>query len=554
MTDLPFLLLRVAQKTDPHEERVGSIEDYRGLLSTDEFHAVCAGDRNVGLDDVASSASEFRDTKEGPIAFVVEYTSRASGSTLSYLCAQLHQVLDLDSVITLVVSVPSVKVLQETGILDHVYSPAMSVAILDETESFRLLTDGQLETAFAPIRRQPRLPPPAERIRAEELFLRFGHFSAELPCGPVHTNVLPNVEASRRHEDAWRRLVASTRADVETLAASQEYVLLPIEWAGGELERLALEVCGGVEKIVSPGGALPTGVEVCVSLSLAPISLETHRRIALHRGVPRTIAVRCLNIASRRGEVSAVVTLPPMAQSFFPWNCPYCEQDVPDEGTGVEHLMGPLHPKLFWDLVGWDEAHVQFKHWPSPTTPNHFNLKLETLRIFSMFGHSLAERMANTLSSKGLLPSWVDGLISTTGEEADTLVPHLAQRLGIEEGRILKVDTGARVLAERPGVDPDLAKWVASATRNGITLGGANLVIVDQAAHHLRTLSGLRKIAEAFHGRPLGFTVFVDRTGFSVEQLESLYHGLHFAPLYSWDCPPWKALECPCRRPVELLQ
>ena len=76
-------------------------------------------------------------------------------------------------------------------------------------------------------------------------------------------------------------------------------------------------------------------------------------------------------------------------------------------------------------------------------------------------------------------------------------------------------------------------------------LQGRNVLIVDQAAHHFRTLSALRSVCEYFDCVVLAFAAFVDRTDRDIKMGEYL-HDSHYVALYSWPCLPRLAYECQC--------
>lgn len=553
MTEVPYLLLRVSENVTLEKQRVGAVEGYSSLLGSVGVRAVCRREQFVGIDEVKSEALRFRSDVSGPIAVVIEYAASAPRSLLAYLCAQVHEVMLMPEVAQVIVSVESVKELEGTGILDKVYAGEQTpVRVVDDASAFLVSAGGALVAAGQPVARSPRTVQIQQRIEFSELYPRLGHFRCGMVGVDLHCNVVPNLDAIRQGPNTaiWQRLVATVRADIEIRCGGEPYVIYPVEWPGGELERLALEVChGDVSRLHLDADHFADGVGVCVSLSLTPLSARMHREIAAQSRIPSAARLECVNLIGDGRDVPAVVPIPSVGWGAFAWECIYCEQGVPLDGDSIDQLTNELHSQVFWDLIGWTPDHVFRRHFPSPSTPNHFNLKIEAKPIFRKFGHTLAERMAGVLRSQGILPSWIDGIISTQGDEAETLVPFLGARLGVPEDRHVQIPSHVRSLAERPGVDPGLEAWAAEI---GDRLNRLNVVLVDQAAHHLRTLSALRKSAIALGARPLAFSVVVDRTGNAFEHAPALYHGLQVAPLYTWDCPPWRNFECNCRNTVEL--
>lgn len=548
-----FFLLRISNPNARSELQYSAPSSmYEEMLANRGWTSTCAAETTCDITGIADTIENLQAAPDrSQFGIVAEYTSDAPGSVLAHLCTQLKLLTGLPELRFLVISVPSVRILEETGMLDYVRNGRDSgVFVVDEEQSFAVAVSGLTYPVPSPIVRRP-LERPDRELKPRDLKLRFGHYGANLDGRLLHTNVVPDLDAVERDRPAWRQLVASTRRRVaEVCGDADTAVILPIEWSGGVLERLVLELTHGDLSRVVPSGMKTVDLHAPhITLASAPLPASAHRHVAAERGAGTLSDFRHVNLIGASSDVIAVVELPAIAGAYEPWSCPYCQHSVPLEGSGYDFLATTYDPKTFWDLLAWDDSYVLTGHWRSPITPNHFNLKIEARPIFDVFAHSIAERITNALARAGVLAEWIDGVISTNGDESHELVPALAERLGVPDARVVRVDHTTRVVAGRPGVDSALTAWAAAYDE---VLSGRNVILVDQAAHHLQTLSALRKVAAALSARPLAFAVFVDRTGYASEYLTPLYHGLHFIPLYSWSSPPWRDFECPCRLKAEI--
>jgi hypothetical protein len=547
VADLLLLRLR-AQSGD--EEEIVAAGDYERLLSDRGRPGTIRKESACSIDSISTQLVDFSRSHATPIGLIVEYTApRASASTLGYMCGRLKSALEVVVVDFVLISVPSARELDETGMLPHLGTTGVFVA--DQDEAFSVSNGALTFLSSASLLRSKR-PEPVRPANIQDLRVRFGHFAAVVDGRDLHTNLLPDLESTEADRHAWRRVVRSTMDALVGIDPRTAH-FVPIGWTGGELTRLALEVVDGdLSRVVQIGQRTADPHRLHVTLSAASLPAALHRRIALSRGVDPGAPIDHVNVFGSPGAGRSVVEVPDLVWARERWACEYCDDDVPIEGSGYDRLAASFHPRLFWDFLGWDQRQTLTGHWRSPTTPNHFNLKIESKFVFENFAESLAERMVNALGRAGVLPEWIGGLICTTGDERERLAPALARRLGVDALSTVAIDHSVRAAASRPGVDSQLRAWAEAHPELTSALEGENVVLLDQAAHHLSTLSALRKVAAVLSARPLAFAVFVDRTGFAGEHADALYHGLHFVPLYSWDSPPWRAFECPCRTPAKL--
>lgn len=548
------VILRVTDR-DSEADRAtnSSLEDICRVLQV-HHHQDSWTERYPRLESIADVATKVLANDRASQYLVVEYLAPASGGTLSFLCAQLSvllQTVDLDK---LLISVPSVDRLRETMMLKHVYTTRNPhVFVADPASTWRLKDDGSLVRLGSGLPRSHFLPSINVKPLASDLHLRLGHFVADIPESVLHGNCVARIDVVAENATKWSQLVDATITTIRQTVGANAYVVLPIEWVEGELERLALEVCEGrVDRLWTPDTILEADT-VCVSLASVALSLSSHRMIASKRGVHEDSPLRPVNLFGYGEDVPSVVAASTVARTSLPWECRYCALGAPIEGNGGPGSdIAAIHPAVFWDHVAWDASSASSEHFPSPFTANHFNLRVDTAPIFDVFGHALATRIVNASRSRGILQPWIEGIICTGGSERGGLVPFLAQRYRVSSSRTFSVTHEMRTLAQRPGMDPGLRELVARAKATGVDLDRRNVLIVDQAAHHLASLSAMRKVSEAFGARPLAFSVFMDRTGSQVEQPFSEANGMQFVPLYAWDCRPWRKFECPCSQQVEV--
>jgi hypothetical protein len=168
--------------------------------------------------------------------------------------------------------------------------------------------------------------------------------------------------------------------------------------------------------------------------------------------------------------------------------------------------------------------------------------------------------MLNCLERRGVKRAWIEGIVCTDGAESEHLVPELARLLRkddtipVEDSvPVVIMDANLRELAEGPEAGVRLRGEIDAQQEKGVDVRARNVIIVDQAAHHLKTHTALRRVAEFHDANPLAFIVFVDRTQQTDEVASDLQEYEHFVPLYSWPCQPVLAGNCACGQLAELI-
>ena len=226
--------------------------------------------------------------------------------------------------------------------------------------------------------------------------------------------------------------------------------------------------------------------------------------------------------------------------------CGFCRQDVPSitgfDFTQFEREIKKFDPYTFWALVGQNPNYFSVGHWPSDRTPNHFYFRILTDEVFRSHSYGLAIRIRNVLhASSGVLPGWIGKIVCIVDEESYRLSVAVASVLGLKKEdvvalprELLNAVVGKQIQAE---LLPQLKDF-------GDRLQRQNVLIIDQAAHHFRTLSALRNVCEYYECVVLAFAVFVDRTDRDIKG--EYLHDSHYVALYSWPCLPRRAYECQC--------
>ncbi len=233
--------------------------------------------------------------------------------------------------------------------------------------------------------------------------------------------------------------------------------------------------------------------------------------------------------------------------------CRFCEQGVPtirgEDYESFARQVGGFDPFTFWELVKEHPDYYQAGHWISDRTPNHYQFRIMVKPMLQRHCHGFSLRMKNALESRGILSKWIDKIMCTEGEESMTLADGLANVVGLSSKDVIAIPR--RHFASIAGADVGEQLWrFLDATYGRVRLRHQNVAIVDQAAHHFKTLTALRTVCDRLDSTILAFVVLVDRTDAALELGEYL-HDSHYVPLYSWSSPPRLRYECPCAEMVE---
>ena len=207
--------------------------------------------------------------------------------------------------------------------------------------------------------------------------------------------------------------------------------------------------------------------------------------------------------------------------------------------------MGTFDSFSFWNLVASDDKFYSVGHWPSPTTKYHYQFRVRTLPLFTVHSHGLALRLRNLLNNKGIFAPWVHRIVCLDEEESNLLAAALARTLNLQARKpVIAIPRDKFRFIAGKQVDQQFVRWFETKYRRSSLLD-KNVIIVDQAAHHFKTLSALKSICQRFGATVLSFAVFLDRTAQGFELVEYL-PSTHYVRLYSWPSGPKMAYECEC--------
>lgn len=392
---------------------------------------------------------------------------------------------------------------------------------------------------------------PASQIRHYTDVLA-GHFSLNrYPCeGDYHLPVVISVRRLATNP----KFVQQLHADVSRMLSESRYSVFPMGVPLGGIDDLAFNLvqADGDRLIRFPSGVTPNDTTALVLCDLIgpmyPIGAVVSQ--LLECGF-RDVAVVGIARLANEGHVKITNVL-----SYFelPYRADKAEKCLgclqSGELTEGEHFYHFLRSAKeyasfsFWELLREDESYRAVGHWVSSRTPNHYLFRIMARSLFRARGFEIANRMVNSLASKGILSHWIQKIVIPKESEARLLAVELAKNLGLNEHDDV-VEIPRSILRTVAGKDIQ-SKLPKSLTVKTNSLKGRNVIIIDQAAHHLKTLSALYRVCGSCDALVLAISVFVDRSVQSSSDDPFLYN-CHYVPLYSWPCRPRLKNECLCK-------
>jgi hypothetical protein len=417
---------------------------------------------------------------------------------------------------------------------------------LGELSSVRLpkdITDQQDE-------RKQRLSP--EEI-AKEFQLLFGHFEIKSSGTVFHVPAIASAKKLAKNESFLQQL----RYDVSQMLGTTTFTIYPFGISGGGMNELSLRLAQGDASRLSDAKRIQKhdGSSLLILCDfLSPVyPVEKTIEQARNRGTNQ-IAVAGIARYQNATEYTGVPSLVYLNTSYEALEprisaCRFCRQENEPAITAeyfddFARKISNFNPFTFWEFVAQSKDFIKVGHWASDRTPNHYQFRIMTDPIFKRHCYDLSLRLRNILRSKGILPGWVRKIVCTEGEESTTLSIGLSEVLGLSQNDVVRIPR--RFIASIAGkqLSPDLLEHVGSSYGDD-ALRQQNVLIVDQAAHHFKTLSALGDICEHYDCTVLAFAVFMDRTD-KAFSLGDYLHNSHYVSLYSWPVPPRRAHECPC--------
>ncbi len=377
----------------------------------------------------------------------------------------------------------------------------------------------------------------------------FGHFEVMTPEGTRHVSHLASVERLAKFDD----FIVRIRRDLQQHLQDPDFRLRGYGVNGGAMPSLCLRIVDGERSRI-----LRSDSEDCQGEAIAVIcdfldeaypierDLETLKR----KGARRVVVVGVLGgrLPGNHNAHGTIHYLDIDREVSHPDACRFDRQGVSlvcaEDFDGYARELLAFDSFTFWRLVSEEPSFHSVGHWTGDRTPNHYYFRILAKPLFERYSYALAIRLKNLLRAKGILPRWIRKLVCTEGEESTILSTSLADVLGLSARDIITIPRQYFRTITGQNIGSDVVDLLERGYGKD-ALRGKNVLIVDQAAHHFRTFSGLRSVCEHFDCTVLGFAVFIDRTDSQVPLGDYLPHA-HYLTLYSWPCSARRDFECVC--------
>jgi len=390
----------------------------------------------------------------------------------------------------------------------------------------------------------------AEQITSEFQIL-FGHFQVKVDDSAFHVPAIASVRKISRNKIFIRQL----QNDISRILDDSSFTICPFGVPAGGINELALALVeGNANRLCYSDNIHKHNRDPLLFLFdfLSPIyQVEDKIRLARANGT-KQIAIAAIgryqNVPEYGIPTHSYLNTNYKAVPVGEPSCRFCIQEVPvieeDHFDNFAREIKEFDPFTFWDFIAQSQEFFEVGHWRSDRTPNHYHFRILTKPIFKRYCYYLSIRLRNLLETKSILPGWIQKIVCTEGEESTILATGLAEVLGLRQEDVVRIPRKFFSSIAAKQLDKDLLKYIDT-TYGEVNLRLRNILIVDQAAHHFKTLSALRDICEYYNCTVLAFAVFIDRTDKAFSLGEYL-HDSHYLALYSWPVPPYIAHECPC--------
>jgi len=403
-------------------------------------------------------------------------------------------------------------------------------------------------SVISAITEEPAILPSLATTEAltERLRPLFGHFAVE---GLVDAHFTGIVSVRDLADDA--DFITRVLTDASTFTGGA-YDVIPVFIPGSGLDDLARRIFSGAailrrdENEISP--AKQRAGIVFVDILGGPSLEDLITRIrAAYRSVTILAVASYENASAPQGvSVKTYARLP--FHRLSAQACVLCEYGATlATGTTIPDLERQVHefdPATFWELVATSNTYYDVKHFASRLTLNHYFFRVHGDDLFRTHAYGFARRIANTMRRTGILQPWIERIVCVASEDGELIARQLARVLHIPDEHVVSVERAhIREITGRH-LPPELARGPLSSTL--ARLRRSNVVVIDQAAHHLATLSNLRALCAHADATVLACSVVMSRID-PASVLEDHFHGAHWLPLYVWHCPAWKVIDCPCK-------
>ncbi|MBI4548311.1 MAG: hypothetical protein HY707_10045 [Ignavibacteriae bacterium] len=392
----------------------------------------------------------------------------------------------------------------------------------------------------------------ADQIAAEFQIL-FGHFEVELKGKAYHLPAIASTKKLAKNMIFLQQL----RNDISRKLGNTTFSIYPFGIPGGGLNELSSAlVKGNTERILDEtkiekhdGSAM---IILCDFLAPTYPLEEVIRKARIKR--THELAIGGIASYQNRPNIEGIESFTYLETNYEAIsvdnlsNCKFCQQHIaPIKGDHFDIFargIKQFDTFTFWEFIAQRDEFFSAGHWKSPITPNHYLFLIKADPIFRRHGYDLSLRLRNILDSKNIRP-WIKKIVCTEAEASTNLSKELCEVLGLQQKDVIQIPRRFFSTIAGKQLDTDLQTYINS--QHGIdNLKRQNVIIVDQAAHHFKTMSSLRYICEFFECTVLAFAVFVDRTDVAFSLGEYL-HDSHYIALYSWPVPPRRVHECQCK-------
>lgn len=377
----------------------------------------------------------------------------------------------------------------------------------------------------------------------------FGHFEIVSSEKTFHSNIIVSVKKIADDE----KIITALQHDFIQATGDSNFTLVPFGIPGGGMDILSMRLLDAdLGRLLLPKDQpvkKKSFVIFCDVLSQAYPIGETIA--ALRVAGAEKIAIFSITEAHPAPDIDIEpkIYIPShYITSSDIEGCGFCRQGVEViKGEYFDDYVRKLRhfdSYTFWELISQDESFFNVGHWPSNRTPNHYQFRFLAKSIFLTHSFGLSVRLKNLVEERSILPRWVKKIVCTEGEESGLLSMALSEAIGLTRDDVIKIPRKLFSSIAGKEIDEKLIAYIDS-TYGADSIKRQNVIIVDQAAHHFRTMTGLRDICEYYGCTVLAFAVFIDRTEPDFSLGEYLYDS-HYITLYSWPFPPRRNFECPC--------
>jgi len=469
------------------------------------------------------------------------------------------------------ITVSNYDIFKESVILNHNLVPTckkndIGLILLSDDQDSRpeILNQGNLPKMIKlPILQLPKPDEEkkyeiVERLSTEEItkafHVLFGHF--KIKNESYHVPAIASVKKLAEN----RTFIKQLQYDVTQRFSNTKFGILSFGIPGGGMDKLSIKLVDGDFNRLFYAENMIQNYDCPVLLLydfISPIySIENMVREVRERGATQIVVAgiaRCADTPTLSG-ISSIYYVDANYMRILNdgCECAFCDQ-------GVSLMVGEYFDSFargidefdsftFWEFIAQNKEFFDVGHWASDKNPpfrtlNHYYFRILAEPIFRQHGFGLAIRLRNLLERKNIISSWIRKIVCTD-EESYSLSLYLSEILKLSYDDVIQIPRRFIESIVGKEIDPGLLEHIDT-TYGKDSLKQQNVIIIDQAAHHFKTLSALRDICSYYDCTIFAFAVFIDRVDPNLSLGEFLPDS-HYIALYSWPVPPRIKYECPC--------